>query len=78
MPYRQFHDFFPDVAERETRTLIVPPGSTKAALPVGEYAARIQEHYRIFRARVERRGAARGSCQTANTRPPPGRPRRRR
>lgn len=37
MPYRQFHDFFPDLAERETRTLIVPPGATKAALPEGEY-----------------------------------------
>ncbi|MGE0229709.1 MAG: hypothetical protein AB7U23_14490 [Dehalococcoidia bacterium] len=37
MPYRQFHDFFPEIAERETRTIIVPPGATKAALPVGEY-----------------------------------------
>ncbi|MGE0229712.1 MAG: hypothetical protein AB7U23_14505 [Dehalococcoidia bacterium] len=37
MPFRLFHDFFPAIAERETRTLIVPPGSTKAALPVGEY-----------------------------------------
>lgn len=37
MPYRLFHDFFPAIAERETRTLIVPPGSTNAALPVGEY-----------------------------------------
>jgi hypothetical protein len=37
MPYRQFHDFFPELAERETRTLIVPRGSRGAALPVGEY-----------------------------------------
>lgn len=33
MPYRPFHDFFPELAERVTRTLIVPPGATKAALP---------------------------------------------
>lgn len=168
MPYRQFHDFFPDIAERETRMLIVPPGATKAPLPVGEYGLvemfcdepdcdcrrvflrvmspsgpgpeaviawgwesrefyarwsgendeflldclqgpalnlgspetdlaqpllqlvtellrtdqayveRIQEHYRLFRARLKRKGTGAGSFATAEARTRPGKSRRRR
>jgi hypothetical protein len=37
MPFRLFHDLFPDVAERETRTLTVLPGSHHG-LPAGNYA----------------------------------------
>jgi hypothetical protein len=37
MPYRLFHDLFPVVAERETRTLTILPGSN-AGLPAGHYA----------------------------------------
>lgn len=36
MPYVPFHNYFPDVADRETRTVIVPPGSA-TGLPAGEY-----------------------------------------
>ena len=38
MPYREFHDLFPDLAERETRCIIVPPGTVGSPLPAGEYA----------------------------------------
>jgi hypothetical protein len=37
MPYRLFHDLFPAVAERETRTLTILPGSN-TGLPAGHYA----------------------------------------
>lgn len=36
MPYRLFHDMFPAVAERETRTLTILPGAT-TSLPAGDY-----------------------------------------
>ena len=36
MPYASFHELFPKVAERETRTITVPPG-TNAGVPPGEY-----------------------------------------
>ena len=37
MPYRLFHDLLPEIAEEETRTIIVPPG-IKSPLPPGDYA----------------------------------------
>ena len=37
MPFQSFHDLFPDVAERETRTITVLPGSN-LGLPPGQYA----------------------------------------
>ena len=37
MPYRLFHDLCPAVAERETRTLTILPGSN-TRLPAGHYA----------------------------------------
>jgi len=37
MPYRLFHDLFPAVAERETRTLTILPWSN-TGLPAGHYA----------------------------------------
>ena len=36
MPYVLFHNYFPEVAERETRTITVMPGSG-TGLPAGEY-----------------------------------------
>ncbi len=36
MPYIFFHDYFPEIAERETRTITVPPGAG-GPLPPGEY-----------------------------------------
>jgi len=36
MPYRLFHDLFPAVAERETRTLTILPRAN-AGLPAGDY-----------------------------------------
>jgi len=36
MPFRLFHDFFPEVAERETRSITVLPHA-KIALPAGSY-----------------------------------------
>ena len=36
MPFRLFHDFFPELAERETRTLTVLPGAD-LGVPPGEY-----------------------------------------
>lgn len=36
MPYVQFHDLCPEIAERETRTITVLPGQT-SQLPAGEY-----------------------------------------
>jgi hypothetical protein len=36
MPYALFHDLFPALAEKETRTIIVPTG-LKSPLPAGEY-----------------------------------------
>lgn len=42
MPYRLFHDLFPAIAERETLTLIVPPGSHRGrAARVGVPEVRI-------------------------------------
>ncbi len=38
MPYQAFIDFFPDLAKRETRCIIVPPGRVGSPLPEGEYA----------------------------------------
>jgi hypothetical protein len=37
MPYVLFHKHFPEIADRETRTIMVPPGA-KSRLPPGEYA----------------------------------------
>jgi hypothetical protein len=37
MPYVSFHDYFPTVAERETRSITVLPGSD-LSLPAGNYA----------------------------------------
>jgi hypothetical protein len=37
MPYRPFHDFFPGIAERETRTITVLPSATDVALPPAVY-----------------------------------------
>jgi hypothetical protein len=37
MPYRLFHDLCPEVAERETRTLTILPGSN-TGLPTGHYS----------------------------------------
>lgn len=37
MPYVLFHDYFPEIAERETRTITMFPGSN-VGLPAGEYA----------------------------------------
>jgi hypothetical protein len=36
MPYVLFHEYFPDIAERETRTVTVLP-STASDLPAGDY-----------------------------------------
>jgi hypothetical protein len=36
MSYVLFHDYFPELAERETRSLTIPPGSP-LGLPPGEY-----------------------------------------
>ena len=36
MAFSHFHDFFPDLAERETRTITVLPGAN-VAVPPGEY-----------------------------------------
>ena len=36
MPYVPFSEYFPDVAERETRSITVPPGS-RVGLPIGDY-----------------------------------------
>jgi len=36
MPYVMFHEYFPEVAERETRTITVMPGSD-TGLPAGDY-----------------------------------------
>jgi hypothetical protein len=38
MPFQLFHDLFPEMAERETRSVIVPPGSPPSGLPPGQYA----------------------------------------
>jgi hypothetical protein len=37
MPYVLFHDYFPEVAERETRTIFVL-GNSEAGLPPGHYS----------------------------------------
>lgn len=37
MPYQLFHDLFPEIAERETRTITVPHDSN-LLVPAGEYA----------------------------------------
>lgn len=37
MPFRMFHDYFPEIAERETRSITVLPGSG-IPLPAGGYA----------------------------------------
>lgn len=37
MPYVLFHDHFPEIAEQETRTLTVLPGSN-LGLPAGQYS----------------------------------------
>lgn len=37
MPYVVFHEYFPDVAERETRTITILEGSN-LGLPAGDYA----------------------------------------
>lgn len=37
MPFRFFHDYFPAVAERETRSIMIPPQSD-VGLPPGSYA----------------------------------------
>jgi hypothetical protein len=36
MPFVLFHNFFPELAERETRSITIPPGSS-LGLPPGEY-----------------------------------------
>lgn len=36
MPYVPFHDYFPEVADRETRTITIMPGSG-TGLPAGDY-----------------------------------------
>ena len=36
MFYVPFHEYFPDIAERETRSVTIPPGA-KTGLPAGEY-----------------------------------------
>ena len=36
MPYALFHEYFPEIAERETRSITVPPGDN-LGLPAGEY-----------------------------------------
>ncbi len=36
MPFVKFHDLFPEIAERETRTITVLPGQP-SELPTGEY-----------------------------------------
>ena len=36
MPYIPFHEYFPEIAERETRSITVPPGAD-LGLPAGEY-----------------------------------------
>jgi len=36
MPFRMFHDYFPEIAERETRSITVPPQSN-LGLPSGSY-----------------------------------------
>ncbi|MDI6741010.1 MAG: hypothetical protein QME74_11700 [Candidatus Edwardsbacteria bacterium] len=36
MPYRLFHDFFPELAERETRSITILPGS-EFGLPADDY-----------------------------------------
>ena len=38
MPFRLFHDLFPELAEAETRSLIVPEGGSGTGLPPGDYA----------------------------------------
>lgn len=40
MPYQLFHDLFPDMAEKETRTITVFGDRSKTGLPPGEYAFR--------------------------------------
>lgn len=37
MPFRPFHDLLPEMAERETRGIIIPPGAEQG-LPPGNYA----------------------------------------
>ena len=37
VPFKLFHDFFPDIAEKETRTVTIPTGSP-GPLPPGSYA----------------------------------------
>ena len=37
MPYSDLHEVLPDLAERETRSLIVPPGTGQGPLPEGTY-----------------------------------------
>ena len=36
MPFAAFHDYFPEVAHRETRSITIPPGSN-LGLPPGDY-----------------------------------------
>ena len=36
MPFTSFHDLFPEVAEKETRSIVVPPGA-KGPLPADSY-----------------------------------------
>lgn len=38
MPFQEFHDLFPGLAESETRTIIVLPGCGDTTLPEGQYA----------------------------------------
>ena len=38
MPYQLFHDLFPDMAGKETRTITVFGDRSKTGLPPGEYA----------------------------------------